>query len=70
MENKKMLQVIKENRYTLKGFNDRDHYLRSLADDYDTDINNVYAMADILGNDEDFDGLVACLNDIQYLGGI
>ena len=38
-------------------------YLESLANEYDTDIETVLLMAEILGPSEDFDGLVTSLQD-------
>ena len=49
--------------YRENGYDDRDDYLRSLADDYGVPEEAVQALADILGPDEDFDGLVSSLAD-------
>ena len=49
--------------YRENGYDDRDDYLRSLADDYGVPEEAVQALADILGPDEDFDGLVSSLED-------
>ena len=49
--------------YREYGYDDRDDYLRSLADDYGVPEEAVQALADILGPDEDFDGLVSSLED-------
>lgn len=49
--------------YVMNGFKNREDYLASLAWDYDCDIDTVYMMADLLGPDEDFDGLVTTLAD-------
>jgi len=38
-------------------------YLESLANEYDTDIETVLLMAEILGPSEDCDGLVTALQD-------
>ena len=38
-------------------------YLESLANEYDTDIETVLFMAEILGPSEDFDALVTSLQD-------
>jgi len=45
------------------GFESRRAYLDSLADDYGIDRATVYMMADLLGPDEDFDGLATSLED-------
>ena len=49
------------NPYTANGFTDRAEYLDSLCDEYDADM--VHTLADLLGPDEDFDGLVTGLED-------
>ena len=54
--------------YRENGYDDRDDYLRSLADDYGVPLDAVLALADILGPDEDFDGLVSNLEDAMYGG--
>ena len=54
------------NIYQEHGYQNRKEYLESLADDYDVDIDHVYAIADIYGEYEDFDGLVSTL---ENLGG-
>ena len=51
------------NTYQREGFNNRRAYLLSLADDTGVDIQTVMALADMLGEDEDFDGLVTSLED-------
>jgi hypothetical protein len=51
------------NVYTDNGFRDRQHYLESLAEDYDVELETVEALADVLGEDEDFDGLLVALED-------
>jgi len=52
------------NEYQLNGFSNRKEYLESLCEDYPRDI--VYALADILGKNEDFDGLVTSLEDYSF----
>lgn len=54
-----------ENIYTERGYNNREHYLNCLAEIYDVDIYTVHAMADLLGESEDFDGLPYALEDIE-----
>jgi hypothetical protein len=46
--------------YVQNGFKDRQDYLDNLAEDYGP---AVYILADILGPNEDFDGLVTSLED-------
>ena len=49
--------------YTENGYTSRRDYLVSIADDMGIDESTVFAMADILGPNEDFDGLVCELED-------
>jgi hypothetical protein len=49
--------------YTDEGYKSRTDYLMTLADDMGLDAREVFAMADILGRDEDFDGLVTACED-------
>lgn len=49
--------------YQREGYATRRDYLLSLADDTGVDIGIVMALADMLGADEDFDGLVTSLED-------
>jgi len=49
--------------HTEQGYKDRRDYINSLADDLDVPRKTAFAIADILGPDEDFDGLVTTLED-------
>ena len=49
--------------YQEQGYNSRRHYLECLADDLGIDKSTVFMMAQMLGPDEDFDGLVTSLED-------
>ena len=49
------------NEYQINGYANRKEYLESLCEDYDRTI--VYALADMLGPNEDFDALVTSLED-------
>jgi hypothetical protein len=51
------------NTYQREGYATRRDYLLSLADDTGVDIQTVMALADMLGEEEDFDGLVTSLED-------
>ena len=53
------MSVYKEN-----GYNDREDYLSCMAEDYGVDIETVEALADLLGQTEDFDGLISALEDM------
>lgn len=50
--------------YKQKGYEDRYEYLDSLAMEYGVSKVIVYALADMLGESEDFDGLVNALEDM------
>lgn len=52
------------NAYKENGFNSRRDYLDDLADNMGVDKAAVYALADLLGPSEDFDGLVTALEDM------
>ena len=56
-----------ENIYLENGYADRDDYLNCLAEDYGVSIEDVYSLADMLGEKEDFDGLVSALEDAECL---
>ena len=47
--------------YQENGYDSREDYLNSLSEDYGVPIDAVYALAEVLGPDEDFDGLVSNL---------
>jgi len=51
------------NIYEKNGYDDRKHYLNCLADDVGVERDIVYQLADLLGPNEDFDGLVTDLED-------
>jgi hypothetical protein len=52
-----------DNVYTENGFKNRRDYLEQLASEYDMTYAEVQALADLLGPDEDFNGLVSSLQD-------
>ena len=54
--------------YQENGYDDRDDYLRGLADDYSVPLDAVMAISEVLGPEEDFDGLVSNLEDAMYGG--
>ena len=54
--------------YVENGYDSRDDYLNSLSEDYGIPIDAVHALADVLGPDEDFDGLVSNLEDAMCGG--
>ena len=56
-----------ENIYQENGYADRDDYLNCLSEDYGVSIEDIYSLAEILGENEDFDGLVSALEDTGCL---
>jgi hypothetical protein len=61
-------QTIAANRecYLEYGAESRAEYLSMLADEYDVPLSTVRALAGILGPEEDFDGLVTSLEDLDF----
>lgn len=53
-----------ENIYQRNGYRNRTDYLESLAEEYSIDMDTVNMLADLLGPNEDFDGLVTEIQDI------
>lgn len=50
--------------YNEFGYESRKDYLKSLADDYGVQFQDVLALAQLYGASEDFDGLVTALEDL------
>lgn len=53
--------------YEQNGYKDRNDYLASVAGEYGTDMMVVGCIAEILGENEDFDGLICALEDFQQM---
>ena len=51
--------------YIDNGYKDRADYLRCMSDEYGVPIDVVLMAADLLGEKEDFDGLVTALADYE-----
>ena len=49
--------------YNDQGYRDREHYLQCLAEDCGVSIAIVSALAELLGESEDFDGLINAVED-------
>lgn len=54
------------NAYKSHGFPNRRAYLEDLADSTGLPVDAVLALADLLGPDEDFDGLVTACEDAEH----
>lgn len=52
------------NVYQENGYKNRKDYLTCMAEDYGVDTETVFAIASMLGSNEDFDGLISSLEDI------
>ena len=50
--------------YEEHGYDSRREYLEELAAEYGQPLENVLEMAFLLGEDEDFDGLVSALEEV------
>jgi hypothetical protein len=50
--------------YMQNGYRDREDYLSCMAEDYDVRLETVKYLADLLGPNEDFDGLISALEDV------
>ena len=60
-------KTMDENIYQQNGYADRDNYLTCLSEDYGVSIEDVYSLSEMLGENEDFDGLICALEDAEYL---
>ena len=47
-----------------RGFANRQEYLHSIAEEYGVHEDFVFSLADVLGPSEDFDGLIAVIEDM------
>lgn len=52
--------------YVQNGFKNRGEYLHYLAESYGMEFITVVTIADMLGEEEDFDGLVSQLEDYEF----
>jgi hypothetical protein len=55
--------------YQVNGYNNRQHYLTSLASEYGISKMEVFEIASLLGVSEDFDGLINSLDDYVLMRG-
>ena len=58
---------MEENIYQKRGYKNREDYLECLAVDYCVPLDVVYALASMLGENEDFDGLISSLEDMEWM---
>jgi hypothetical protein len=52
--------------YQENGFENRKDYLLSLSEEYGISLEEVLVCAETLGPNEDFDGLISILEDMNY----
>ena len=57
-----------KNIYQEKGYKDRQDYLDSVAEDFRMDQFIVNSVAEVLGEYEDFDGLISLIDDFSVGG--
>jgi hypothetical protein len=62
---KRMFKQLQKtaNIYEEYGYENRKAYLEGLANEYDVPVNTVFSLAQMLGSNEDFDGLVTAVED-------
>jgi hypothetical protein len=51
--------------YQENGYIDRHDYLKCMSEDFLVPLDVVYSLADMLGENEDFDGLVCALEEAE-----
>ena len=49
----------------MNGYENRKEYLIAMAEEFGVDEETVFLLADMLGKDEDFDGLISMLEDYE-----
>lgn len=57
------MENVFQKKYEEKGYKNRLDYLINIANDYGVPFDVVRGMAFVLGTEEDFDGLIAALED-------
>ena len=60
-------KIMDKNIYQENGYADRDDYLNCLSEDYGVSIESICNLTEMLGENEDFDGLVSALEDAECL---
>lgn len=56
-----------KNIYQENGYKDRKDYLNTMAEEFDVPITVVLSIANMLGPNEDFDGLISALEDAENI---
>lgn len=55
----------KENVYQENGYENRENYLQCMSENYGAPLEVVTELADLLGESEEFDGLISALQDAE-----
>lgn len=55
------------NIYQQHGYTDRLDYLKGISDEHNVPLNVVVSVAELMGDGEDFDGLVSAVQDYQEI---
>ena len=55
------------NIYQENGYESREHYFKCLSEDYECPMETILELSYVLGEGEDFDGLVCALRDYEGL---
>ena len=63
-------RTIPLDRYRDEGADSRYEYLTDLADNEGVPLDVVLTLIDVLGPEEDFDGLVSMIEDYSAIGGL
>jgi len=58
------MSELTEKDFKVNGYDNREHYLKCIADDYGVPLEVVITMADIMPGEE-FDGLISALEDAK-----
>jgi len=56
---------MEESIYQQNGYENRKDYLECMSVDYGVPLEVVYSLSDLLGESEDFDGLIVALEDAE-----
>lgn len=55
------------NIYQRNGYENREHYIEELAFEYGLDFDSVYFLAQMLGEEDDFDGLLIAIENFMIM---
>lgn len=55
--------------WNARGYESREHYILQMSEDYNVDPEGAITLAEMLGDDELFDGFLTALEDVNSLFG-